>query len=67
MVVYSTLQLPPLPPLALTVQVKAAVPLAPVPSVTVTVTLELPAVVGVPVIAPVVELIDRPAGRPAAL
>ena len=52
---------------ALMVQVKAAVPLAPVPSVTVTVTLEVAAVVGVPEISPVVELIDRPAGRPVAV
>ena len=49
------------------VQVKAAVPLAPVPSVTVTVTLEVAAVVGVPEISPVVELIDSPAGRPVAV
>jgi hypothetical protein len=33
----------------------------------VTVTLEVAAVVGVPEIRPVVELIDRPAGRPVAL
>src|ERR1700733_13405438 len=51
----------------LMVQVKPAAPLAPVPSVAVTVTLLLPAVVGVPEIRPVEELIDRPAGRPVAL
>ena len=51
----------------LIVQVKAAVPLAPVPSVAVTVTLEVAAVVGVPEISPVVELSTRPAGRPVAL
>ena len=33
-------------------------------SVTVTVVEEVPAVVGVPVIAPVEALIDRPVGRP---
>ena len=66
--VYVTWHAP--PPLAgLTVQVKAAVPFAPVVSVTVTVTLNgLPVVVvGVPEISPVEELIARPAGRPAAL
>ena len=56
---------PPLPPVM--VQVKLAVPFAPVVSVAVTVTLELPAAVGVPEIRPVEELIDRPAGRPVAL
>ena len=49
------------------VQVKVAVPFAPVLSVAVAVTLELPAVVGVPEIRPVEELIDRPAGRPVAV
>lgn len=49
------------------VQVKVADPDAPVVSVAVTVTLYVEAVVGVPVIRPVVELIDRPAGSPAAL
>ena len=48
------------------VQVKVADPEAPVLSVAVTVTLEVPAVVGVPVISPVEELIDRPAGSPVA-
>ena len=33
----------------------------------VTVTLEVPAVVGVPEISPVEELMDSPAGRPVAL
>ena len=42
-------------------------PVAPVVSLAVTVTLEVPAVVGVPEIRPVVELIDSPAGRPVAL
>ena len=37
------------------------------PSVAVTVTEETPGVVGVPVMDPVEELIDRPAGRPEAL
>jgi hypothetical protein len=49
------------------VQVKDAEPVAPVVSFAVTVTLFEPAVVGVPEIRPVVELIDRPAGRPVAL
>ena len=39
--------------------------MAPVLSFAVTVTVEVPAAVGVPVIRPV-ELIDRPAGRPVA-
>ena len=39
----------------------------PVVSVAVTVTLEVPAVVGVPEISPVEELIDSPAGRPLAV
>jgi hypothetical protein len=51
----------------LTVQLNEADPEAPVPSFAVTVTLEVPAVVGVPEISPVEELMDRPAGRPAAL
>jgi hypothetical protein len=49
-----------------TVQVKEALPDAPVPSVAVTVTLEFPVAVGVPEISPVEELIDSPAGRPVA-
>ena len=44
-----------------------AVPEAPVVSVAVTVTAELPDAVGVPEITPVEVLIDRPAGRPVAL
>src|SRR5580700_4498925 len=56
-----------LPVAELIVQVKDADPEAPVVSLAVTVTLLLPAVVGVPEISPVVELIDRPAGRPVAL
>src|SRR5579863_5595123 len=58
-----------LAPCGLIVQVKAAVPFAPVVSVTVTVTLNgLPVVVvGVPVISPVEELIARPVGRLAAV
>src|ERR1700730_4609310 len=58
----------PQPPLlVLTVQVNEADPEAPVVSFAVTVTLEVPAVVGVPEISPVEELTDSPAGRPAAL
>ena len=62
---WAAVQLPPDP--EPTVQVKLALPAAPVVSVAVTVTLELPAVVGVPEIRPVEELIDSPAGRPEAL
>src|SRR3984957_14285900 len=62
------LGVPPPPELAaFTVQLNEAVPLAPVVSVAVTVTDEVPAVVGVPEISPVEELIDSPAGRPLAL
>ena len=58
----------PQPPLLVpTVQVNEADPAAPVGSFAVTVTLEVPAVVGVPEISPVAELIDSPAGRPAAV
>ena len=39
----------------------------PVASLAVTVTVKVPAVVGVPEIRPVEELIDRPAGSPVAL
>ena len=49
------------------VQVKVADPLAPVVSVAVTVTLEVPAVVGVPEMRPEDGLMDSPAGRPLAL
>jgi len=38
----------------------------PAPSVSVTVTEDVPGVVGVPLIVPVEELMDRPAGRPTA-
>ena len=48
------------------VQVKLAEALKPALSVAVMVTLEVPAVVGVPVMAPVAGSIDRPAGRPVA-
>ena len=48
------------------VQVKLAEPEVPVVSVAVTVTFGVPAVVGVPEINPVAELIDSPAGRPVA-
>jgi Rieske Fe-S protein len=48
------------------VQVKVADPVAPALSWAVTVTEQAHAVVGVPVIEPVVELMDRPAGRPVA-
>jgi hypothetical protein len=54
-------------PLAETVQVKVAEPFAPVVSVAVTVTLEVAAAVGVPLISPVLELMLSPAGRPEAL
>ena len=57
----------PVPVPEFTVQVNEAVPSAPVVSVAVTVTLDVPAVVGVPEISPVEELIDSPAGRPVAL
>src|SRR5580698_7086328 len=57
----------PVPVPELTVQLNEAVPFAPVVSVAVTVTLEVPAVVGVPLITPVEALIDSPAGRPVAL
>src|SRR5579875_1538006 len=49
-----------------TVQMKLWLAVAPLPSVAVTVTVLVPAVLGVPVIAPVEALIDRPAGRLAA-
>ena len=58
------LQVPPVP---FTVQVNEVEPEAPVPSVALTVTFEVPAVVGVPEIRPDEELIDSPAGRPEAL
>jgi len=48
------------------VQVKVADPESPALSVTVTVTVEAPTEVGVPVISPVEELIDSPAGSPVA-
>src|SRR5438105_6065693 len=63
---YVAVQAPLPPPLEPIVQVKAADPDAPVPSRAVTVTLYVPAVVGVPEIRPVAELTDRPGGRPAA-
>ena len=47
-------------------QAKLAVPVAPVVSLTVTVTVLLAAVVGVPEIRPVEALIVSPAGRPVA-
>src|SRR5215813_1732469 len=50
------------PPALLMVQLKEAVPLAPVVSVAVTVTVEVAAVVGVPEMSPEEELTDRPAG-----
>src|ERR1035441_6432260 len=52
---------------AATDQVNVVDPDAPVASRTVTVTVDVPPAVGVPEISPVEELIDRPAGRPAAL
>ena len=57
---------PPEPLLEPTVQVNDVDPLAPVVSVTVTVTVDVPAVVGVPLIRPVEGLMDSPAGRPVA-
>src|ERR1700753_1033373 len=45
---------------------KLAVPVAPVPSLTVTVTVLLPDAVGVPEISPLEALIASPAGRPVA-
>src|SRR5581483_444668 len=50
-----------------TVQPNEALPDAPVPSVTVTTTEDVPAVVGVPEINPDEALIDSPAGNPVAL
>ena len=49
-----------------TVQVKVADPEAPVESVAVSVTEQVHGAVGVPLIVPVDELIERPAGRPVA-
>jgi hypothetical protein len=54
-------------PAGLIAQVKLAVPDGPVESVAVTVTPAVDAVLGVPVISPLVELIDRFEGRPVAL
>src|SRR6185437_14126829 len=53
-------------PPPLIVQVKEADPDAPVLSVAVTIALNVPAALGVPVINPE-ELIDNPAGRPVAV
>src|SRR5215469_17616099 len=53
--------------MGLMVQVKVADPDALVPSFAVTVTLAVCAVVGVPLITPVEELIDSPVGRPVAV
>ena len=50
-----------------TVQVKVAEPAEPPPSVAVIVTVETPGADGVPVTEPVVELMDRPVGRPEAV
>jgi hypothetical protein len=66
-VLYTTWQAaPPPPPLDEIVQLNVADPDAPVPSVAVTVTVDVPAVVGVPEISPVEELMDSPAGSPVA-
>ena len=54
------------PPPEVMVQVKLAVPVRDAASVTVTVTFEVPLVVGLPEMRPVEELIDRPAGSPVA-
>jgi hypothetical protein len=56
-----------LPVAAEIVQVNAADPDAPTRSFAVTVTLNAPAAVGVPVISPVEELTYSPAGSPAAV
>src|ERR1700722_19793452 len=58
---------PPEPELEPTVQVNDVDPFAPVESVAVTVTVDVPVAVGVPEIRPVEELIERPAGRPVAV
>ena len=50
---------------AATVMVRVAVPV-PVEFVADSVTVAVPAAVGVPLMAPVSALIDRPAGRPVA-
>jgi hypothetical protein len=64
---YETRQVPPVPSEPpVTVHANAADPETPVVSVAETVTLELPAAVGVPVIRPDEVLIDSPAGSPAA-
>ncbi len=55
----------PPPPVGLTVQVNVALPDC-VPLVAVTVTVEVPAVVGVPLMTPVEALMDSPAGCPVA-
>ena len=55
------------PPTGLTVHVNVAGPVRLEVFFAVTVTEELPAVVGVPEIRPLVALIDSPAGRPVAL
>jgi hypothetical protein len=54
------------PPELLTVQVNEALPEAPVVSVAVTVTEDVPAVVGVPLIRPLELLIESPGGNPLA-
>jgi hypothetical protein len=55
------------PPLGFTVQLNDVDPVAPVVSVAVTETVDVPVVVGVPEIRPVVPLMDSPAGSPVAL
>ena len=60
---------PPPPPLeggAAIVKTKLADALGPLALVAVTEAVKLPAVVGVPLITPVPELIDNPAGKPIA-
>src|ERR1035441_2362498 len=57
----------PSPPAVFTVQVKVADPVAPVVSLAIAVTLEVPAAVGVPESRPDVALMESPAGRPGAL
>ena len=50
--------------LPVTLQAKDAEPVAPVPSPAVTVAEKVPTTLGVPLMTPVEELIERPAGRP---
>ena len=62
---YCAVIVPP-PPLPVTVQVNDLLAVPPLPSLTVTVGVKVPADVGLPVIVPVLVLIARPAGSPVA-